>query len=679
MSKNDLSRVEYDLISLRGGLDLLTPTLQLQPGAARDAKNFEVSVNGGYTRIPGYERFDGRLSPSAATFSALLLEATATNVAPGDTITGPSGSGVVIAVSGASVFYTKTVGSFAIGQAITRGGLAVGTVLDTTSPVDARTAAQYTALASDVYRTDIQAVPGSGPVRGLVHFGGSLYAWRDNTAGTQMVLHRATPTGWSAVALGWQLAFDAGAIAIEEGDVVTGATSGATATVARLLLRDGTLTAGNAAGTLVFLSGTGTFTAGENLLVSAAIVAKATGAQSAITLLPGGRVQTVTGNFGGLYATRVYGCDNVNQGFEFDGTVYAPIRTGMPVDTPNNVAVHSNHLFFSFAGSLQFSSIGEPYRWSPIFGAGEIAMKADITALLPVQGSDQSPALVVYSRNETNILYGTSGEDFRLVNHSSSMGGNRYSAQRLDTGYVLDDRGIVSLSTTDKFGNFDAATLTYNIRPVLQSRRTTATAAGVNRERSQYRLFFADGYGLYMTVVNGQLLGTMPVQFPHPVQCWCEGEATDGVEQGYFGSTNGMVYRMDSGPSFDGAPIESALMLAYHSLKSPRIRKRYRRASAEITAASYAELNFTYEVGYGLTDNEQPMPEQYASRFSSAYWDSMTWDAFTWDGRTLAPTELEMTGTGENVALIFYGNESFINEFTLNSVIIHFSMRRGLR
>jgi hypothetical protein len=281
-------------------------------------------------------------------------------------------------------------------------------------------------------------------------------------------------------------------------------------------------------------------------------------------------VQTFTGNFGGLYSTRVYGCDNVNRGFEFDGTVYVPIRTGMPSDVPSNVAVHANHLFYSFAGSLQFSSIGEPYRWTPLFGAGEIVIRDTITSILPIQGSDLSPALAIYSSNETNILYGTSDIDFKLVSFSVNMGANRYTAQRLDTAYVFDERGIISLSTTDKFGNFDAATLTYNLRPVIQSRRTAATASGVNRERSQYRLFFNDGYALYMTIVNGRMMGTMPVQFPDPVTCWCESTSSDGVERSYFGSTNGKVYRMDSGPSFDGEDIEYMFMLAYNSVKSVR-------------------------------------------------------------------------------------------------------------
>jgi hypothetical protein len=678
MNMNDLPRVQYDLIRLQGGLDLLTPTLFLQPGFVRDAKNFEVSVNGGYTRIAGYERFDGRTSPSTASFGTLTLDAV-DNVAVGDTITGPSGNAVVAVIDGLTIAYTKLSGTFAVADAITQGVDPVGTVTAVAAPLDSKTSAQYSAAASNIYRADIQAVPGSGPIRGVVDFNGTVYAWRNNAGGTAMDIHKSTNSGWSQVVLGSELAFDTGILELFDGNTINGATSGATAVIDRVLVRDGTWEGGDAEGTLVLSSVTGTFQAGESIRIGSTVMADAVGAQTAITLAPGGRVQAVTGNFGGLYSTRVYGCDSVNRGFEFDGTVYAPISTGMADDTPDNIAVHANHLFFGFDGSLQFSGINEPYRWSPVFGAGEIAMRGNITSLLPMQGSNLSPALVIYSSKETNILYGTSSDSFSLVPYSINMGGNRYTSQRLDTGYVFDDRGIISLNSTDKFGNFDAATLTYNIRPVVQSRRTSATASGVNRERSQYRVFFSDGYGLYMTIVNGKLFGTMPVQFPNPVAVWCESSSADGIERSFFGSTDGFVYQMDTGPSFDGAAIEYGLQLAYNSIKSPRLRKRYRRASIEVSGSSFAEIGFTYELGYGLPDNEQPSPAMYESNFSSSFWDDMTWDAFVWDGKTLAPNEVEMTGTAENVALILYGESDYISEFTINSVILHYSMRRGLR
>lgn len=57
------SRREAQIL-LQGGLDLETPALTVQPGRMLACKNFEVNTLGGYTRIEGYERFDGQPAPS---------------------------------------------------------------------------------------------------------------------------------------------------------------------------------------------------------------------------------------------------------------------------------------------------------------------------------------------------------------------------------------------------------------------------------------------------------------------------------------------------------------------------------------------------------------------------------------------------------------------------------------
>lgn len=58
------------LITFAGGLDLKTPPLKLPPGAMIDCRNFECDAIGGYTLSKGYERFDGRPSPTETEDSA---------------------------------------------------------------------------------------------------------------------------------------------------------------------------------------------------------------------------------------------------------------------------------------------------------------------------------------------------------------------------------------------------------------------------------------------------------------------------------------------------------------------------------------------------------------------------------------------------------------------------------
>jgi hypothetical protein len=461
------------------------------------------------------------------------------------------------------------------------------------------------------------------------------------------------------------------------GNFVNGATSGASGTVTRVVLETGSWAAGDAQGRLIFASVTGTFSSGENIQISATTRAKSGGAQSAITLQPNGRLETTVGNFGG--ATCLYGADGTNMGFEFDGTVYVPIRTGMTPDTPNHVVVHKQHLFFSFGSSVQFSALGYPYQWAVILGAGEIALTNPVTNFLVQPGDQSTGAMAVYTDSDTFILYGSSSANWSLVSYNTGTGAKAFTAQNMQQSYVWDDRGVINLQAAIAYGNFDSAALTLNIRPFIQSRRNLAIGSSVNREKAQYRVFFSDTYALYLTISNGKLLGAMPVQFPNAATCVTEGETPDGAETSFFGSTNGYVYRLDAGTSFDGVEISAFLILVFNAIRSPRILKRYRRGSLEITGTSYAEFTFSYDLAYSSTDVGQDTGSAYSSSLVSSFWESVDWDNFVWDGRTLAPSEVEVRGTAENIAIRIASISDIYQPFTVNSTILHYSFRRGLR
>jgi hypothetical protein len=672
--------VSYDLIRLSGGLDQVTPTLSLPPGVLRRSANFECSITGGYSRIAGYERFDGHANPSDAAYNVLECTLTGT-VVVGNTIVGQStgATGKVIAVAGSRIIITRETLFFAASEGITVSAVPVGTI-NVVEGVAANGLldATYKGLAADEYRTSISAVPGSGTVWGVAYYKGDVYAWRNNAGGTAANIYKSTSAGWVLVPLGFELKFDGGTVQVNDGATVTGAT--ASGVVTRVVLESGSWSAGTAAGRFIFATITGTFVNNEILSVSATPVALADGTQSAITLLPNGHVESVVANFGGGTSNyRLYGTDAVNRAFEFDGTVFVPIKTGMTIDTPRHLAFHKQHLFLCFDASLQFSALGLPYQWTPLLGAGEIVMNAPITNLLVLPGDQASGALAVYTRNDTSVLYGTSSANFSLSTFNSGTGAIEHTAQNMDQAYVLDDRGVMSLGTSLNFGNFVPASLTMNIRPFIQQHRNQATASLVDREKGQYRVFFSDGTALYLTILNGKLLGSMPMQYENPVMCSVEGEAPDGTATSFFGSTNGFVYRLDAGTSFDGEVIPANINLVYNSVKSPRILKRFRKASVEMTGDSYAEIAFGYDLAYRSVYLSQPVDSQYTNDLRSGYWDSMNWDNFVWDGSDISPSEIEVQGTAENMAIRISSVSAIIEPFTVNTIIVHYTMRRGLR
>lgn len=666
----------HDFIALRGGLDLLTPTLSLKPGVCREAQNFEAATTGGYTRIHGYERFDGRFSPSEASYLTITLNVTGA-IAAGAVIEGATSGavGTVIYVNAGLFAYTKASGTFQVGEDIEVAAVVQATVIDLTGAEDALDFdVRMRYLAAEVYRADIAAVPGSGPIRGGVQLSGMNYAFRDNVGATALAVYKQSGSGWTLVPMLNTVSFTLGTSEYVDGETLV--QGGASAPIVRVVLQSGTWASGDAAGRLIIGTVTGgPFAAGAALGGGAATLS---GANAAITLLPGGSLEFDIGAVGSVQ--RAYAADGVNKGFEFDGVAVVPIVTGNTVDVPERVMVHAGHLWFSFDNSVQLSGLGTPYNWTALAGAAELLADGRVTVMKRLQGGQSSSSAAICHEQGMHILYGTTTDDFNLVTFEDSTGAKARTAQLLGQLFVLDDRGVMGASTSQNYGNFSGSSLTMPIRPFIQTRRNTATGSLVNREKNQYRLFFGDGAGLYITMSGGKLLGSMPVQFPDVVRCCWTGESPDGTEVAYFGSDDGFVYKLDAGTSFDGEEINAYFGLNFANQGNSRQVKRYRKVTAELSIDAYVSFDVSAEVAYGSTEREQwasPIPTE--APLAPAYWDALTWDTFTWDGRNLNPVNAGIDSSGENIALRVASASAMYDAFTINSLIVTYSPRRGLR
>ena len=198
---------EVNHIALRGGLDIVTSPLFVQPGRIWAGVNYEA-VEAGYRRTDGYERIDGRPSPSDAQYWILPFDgpARAAEPADGDTITGATSgaTAVVLKSSAAEYVLGEVTGIFVDDETLNTGSpaMAAGEAAGTPGLRGAETIEldfEYLDLAASNRRALITAVPGTGPVNGVWSYMGVLYAVRDNAGGTAGVMHKATATGWEAV------------------------------------------------------------------------------------------------------------------------------------------------------------------------------------------------------------------------------------------------------------------------------------------------------------------------------------------------------------------------------------------------------------------------------------------------------------------------------------------------
>jgi hypothetical protein len=217
--------VQTEFLAFRGGLDVVTPPLSIPPGFAKRAQNFEQDINGGYTRVKGYERYNGKAKPSDATYAVLTASLSGTPVQY-ETITGGSSgaAGKYLTTATGQIILTATTGTFTAESITGSTSGALGSVTGPAITDGASTAllqATYKNLAADYYRSLIAAVTGSGDILGVVMLNDIVYAFRNAVGGLTAALYKSSGTGWTAVSLGEEVYFTNANTSVTEGDTLT--------------------------------------------------------------------------------------------------------------------------------------------------------------------------------------------------------------------------------------------------------------------------------------------------------------------------------------------------------------------------------------------------------------------------------------------------------------------------
>lgn len=677
-----------------GGLNLITPHRQLKPGEIIGGFNYEVALGGGYLRMDGIERFDGRApKPSDATYERIAFNAGA-NRTPraNDVIVGATSGATAIVVatpaltSGAwltgdgvgSLPFTKRVGNFAAGENITIGGV---TFCHSTAVAVAgsRGDADYKACmrgAQAVFRALILTVPGSGSVRGAHVYKGDVYAWRDNAGGTACVMHKATAGGWVPITLSTRILFTNGLGAeIFEGDTITGVTSGATATVQRVNINTGTWTGPTAAqGRLIITAIVGVFINGEVLNVTGTARCVAASAAAAQTWLPGGTFQVENYNFyGAANRLRMYGVDSVNAGWEFDGTVFCFIDTGMAVNTPKRVAVHKNHLFFGFpGGSVQNAGVGRPLDWTVRAGADDLGIGDEITAIYSIR----EDVLGIWGDNTIGVLYGSSNNNWLLKKQGGKVGGRPRSIAEMDgLTTFADARGVFDITTALAQGDPGDVALSRRVKPLIVKKMAGLVSAMVIRDRSQVRYFFNDKTSLTITYTAGQVLGWMPQTYPVQFTCTASGEDAAGAEILFAGGDDGYVYQLNRGTNFDGVAIDSLLRPAFWDYGSPLQEKNFHGLMVQTDSPFPVALQVVTEFDYGKETGIYP---SLTTEGGGGLWGQANWGEFFWDGAIVGTPSAQIDGWGLNMAASIFHSDDIDQAFALQSALVVFS-RHGVR
>lgn len=644
-------------IEVRGGLVTNISPLQqglTAPGSARRLVNFEPSVEGGYRRILGYNKFEEDFLPpygeplvqgSGQSGSTLVLANVFEAPESGETFT----------IAGVTGTYTISPGGVSYNSTTNVLTLTLTTSL-TSSPADK-------ALVTFSNNTDL--------IEGLVYF-------------RQRALTHRGGNIWESDGTGW--------VRVNKPSYGTVLVNGGSQTGSSLVV-DG-LTGVPQQGDTFSVAGiekvytviaTPTVVSGATTLSISPSLASSPADNAVLTFRgsdrsSGSKLRFVRYNFTG--ATSVIGVDSTNYPFKYDGSTFTVLSEGtLDILGAEHVAEFKNHIFFGKGNSLVFTAPYSDADFSSANGSGVITVPHDITGLIVFREQ-----LIIFSTNAIHRLTGNTFSDFQLQPISLDIGCIRVDTIQEVGGDIafLGPDGVRLLSATDRIGDFGFAVASRPIQSEVNSlvSGNTSFTSCVIRGKNQYRLF---GYAPSKT--QGTSSGVLATQFADQTaqgMAWAElngilayasdsiYSALDTQEVTLFSNKDGYVYRMESGNSFDGASIPASFFTPHFPISDPRIRKTFYKLSTYVDPEGAISGQVSPRLDFDQPDVVQPEPIGLNNQADSVFfYGTAVYGSSTYGGKLKYVFTSQMVGSGFTVSLQ-YTFDNTDPPFSLDTVIIEY-------
>lgn len=524
------------------------------PGSARLLKNFEPSTEGGYRRIEGYAKYDSALVPAygepkvqggSQTGTTLLIANIGVTPVVGGTFT----------IAGVAGTYTIDTAGVIYDSATKTATLTLTTSL-ATSPAD-KAAITFTAI--------------SGLVEGVAVWQNIVVAMRNND------IYKSVGSGWTK---------------INKPSYGTVLVNGGSQTGTSLII-DG-LTGVPKAGDTFSIAGvqkvytvlTDAFvTSGATTLSISPALASSPANDAAVSWLStaytsGTKLRTAKYRIS--LTEKIIGVDGSNYPFVWDGTTFSFVNGSADILGAQFAVFHKNQMFFVKGDKLVFTAPYSDNDFSAANGSGIISVGNAITGIVVFRET-----LIIFTEKTISQLTGNTLADFNLQTITRNVGCVATDTIQEIGGDVmfLGPDGLRLLGGTDKFGDFSLGVVSKPIQVETTSLilSSTSFSSVVIKHKSQYRLL---GYSDGITSSSSKgILGTQMVGDNTNAIAWAEllgiksyvadSEYKDQVETIVFTNSDGYVYKMEEGNSFDGINIVASFATPYVHMNDPFIRKTF--------------------------------------------------------------------------------------------------------
>jgi hypothetical protein len=545
-------------VEIKGGLITNISPLQqgiLAPGSARILINFEPSIEGGYRRIKGYNKFEADYTPP---YGEPVVQGS-----------GQTGTSLLIANIGLAPQN---------GETFTLGGdtYTISGVVFSSSNKTATLTITPTLVASPADKASLTFANNNSLIKALVYYQQEAIVYRGAD------LWASDTTGWTKISKP-----SYGPVLVNGGSqtgtslIVDGFTSdpqaGDTFSIAGV---EKVYTVQSFTGSTITITPTLASSPADNAVLTFLSVDRSLAGVHRFSRY----------NFTGT--SRIIVVDGVKRPFKYNGTVFT-VLTGAPSDVvgASHVSDFKNHIFFAKGNTLTFTAPYTDDNFSVADGAGSITVPHTITGLIVFREQ-----LIVFSTNTIHRLVGNTISDFQLQPISQDIGCVRTDTIQEVGGDVafLGPDGVRLLSATDRIGDFGLAVASRPIQSEVNAlvSGNNSFASCVIRGKNQYRLF---GYSESLT--RSASLGVLATQFADQTaqgMAWAETRGiqvyvadsiysnADNREVVLFANKDGYVYRMETGNSFDEMNIRAIYHTPFFAVTDPRVRKTFYRLTTYV-------------------------------------------------------------------------------------------------
>jgi hypothetical protein len=621
-------------VEFKGGLiSSLSPLQQgtQEPGSASVLINYEPSVDGGYRRILGFQKFDTARVPyygaavvqgGGQTGTSLLLAGVTEAPVVGSTIT--------IGVD----TYTIDTGAVSYNSTLQSLTLTLTTAL-VSSPADG-TAVVFGSKTS--------------LITGVAAWDGTVVAARGND------VYKSTGSGYT------QINVPSYGTVLVDGAAQTG-TSLIVAGLTAVPQIGDTFTIAGVALTYIITATPTVASGGATLAISPALDSSPAD-NAALTFrstkfTAGNRTRFDRYRIGST--EKIAGANGVSFPFIYDNTSFTKLTTVTDLEGAEYVTWFKNSLFFANGDAVFFSAPFTDTDFSAASGGGVINVGGNITGLVAFREQ-----LIIFCEQSIKRLVGNSSADFQLQPITEKIGCTSSETIREVSGDVmfLGPDGLRLLSATDRIGDFGLASVSKQIQGELTQLISSSTffASLTIKAKSQYRLF-----GYSASVAADKAKGILGTQFGDSIE-WSElrgikaysadSDYHDREELVIFANDDGYVYELENGNTFDGSNIKSSFYTPYWPVNDPRIRKTFYKLHTYLDPQGSVNAFLNMKLDFDTKGSVQPETVTLTNTADNIGLFGNTYGVAVFGEKLLKVFESQIIGSGFSVSLQFEGNSS---------------------